>query len=58
MSSCVVTCLLGLAILVVLPRSAVRAEVFTALVHMEGLVTLEKELLGGLESYLDMERKR
>lgn len=36
----------------------VRGEVFTALVHMEGLVALEKELLGGLEAYLQLERER
>ena len=50
-------CVLAIAI-VVLPRATVRAEMFTALVHMEGLVALEKELLGGLEAYLDQERER
>lgn len=36
----------------------VRGEVFTALVHMEGLVALEKELLSGLDGYLELERQR
>ena len=58
MSCCVSACLLVLGVVIFPPRAAVRAEVFTALVHMEGLVTLEKELLTGLDSYLDMERKR
>ena len=47
-----------LVVAVALPCCVVRAEVFTALVHMEGLVSLEKELLGGLESYLELERER
>ena len=48
-----------LVVTVTLPRSVVvRAEVFTALVHMEGLVSLEKELLSGLDSYLELERER
>ena len=60
LASYVSACVLVLAVVVavVLPRSAVRAEMFTALVHMEGLVSLEKELLGGLESYLELERER
>jgi len=33
-------------------------EVFTALVHMEGLLELEKELLGVLNSYITQEKKR
>lgn len=36
----------------------VRGEIFTALVHMEGLVALEKELLSGLDGYLELERQR
>ena len=37
---------------------AVSGEVFTALVHMEGLVALEKELLSDLDGYLELERQR
>ena len=33
-------------------------EVFTALVHMEGLLSLEKDLLNGLNSYIAQERRR
>ncbi|CAI8018519.1 Prolyl 4-hydroxylase subunit alpha-2 [Geodia barretti] len=58
MASWLFACLLTLVTVVVLPVPGVRAEVFTALVHMEGLVSLEKELLGGLESYLELERQR
>ena len=35
-----------------------RGEVFTALVHMEGLLSLEKDLLQGLNSYIAQERRR
>lgn len=35
-----------------------RGEVFTALVHMEGLLSLEKDLLEGLNSYIAQERRR
>ena len=58
MNSVVVACLLTLGCLVVHSPAVVKAEVFTALVHMEGLISLEKELLAGLDTYLDMERKR
>ena len=58
MASCVSAYVLCLAVVIALSRFPVRAEMFTALVHMQGLVALEKELLGGLESYLDIERKR
>ena len=58
MASWLFACLLTLVTVAVLPVPGVRAEVFTALVHMEGLVSLEKELLGGLESYLELERQR
>ena len=33
-------------------------ELFTALVHMEGLLNLEQELLRGLNSYIHAERLR
>ena len=58
MASWCSVCLVSLTTVIVLPQPAVRAEVFTALVHMEGLISLEKELLGGLQTYLDLERKR
>lgn len=34
------------------------SEVFTAVVHMEGLLELERELLGDLRSYMAAERAR
>ena len=59
MASCVRACALMLTVLVaVVPRSPVLADMFSALVHMEGLVSLEKELLGELESYLELEKNR
>ena len=58
MASWVPTCLLSLVTVAVFRGPNVRGEVFTALVHMEGLVSLENDLLGGLESYLHMERQR
>ena len=45
-----------LAALACVPRSG--AETFTALVHMEGLLDLEKDLLEGLNEYIMMERRR
>lgn len=57
MATCINVCFLVFS-LALLPRVPVRAEMFTALVHMEGLVALEKELLAGLESYLQVERER
>ncbi len=44
-----------LAKVAVLPASA---ELFTALVHMEGLLDLETELLASLNSYITAERER
>ena len=35
-----------------------RGELFTALVHMEGLLDLEMELLGTLNSYITAEKER
>lgn len=35
-----------------------RCELFTALVHMEGLLELEKELLASLNSYITAEKER
>lgn len=57
MATCINVCFLVFS-LALLPSVPVRAEMFTALVHMEGLVALEKELLAGLESYLQVERER
>ena len=37
---------------------AARGEVFTALVHMEGLLELERELLSGLNEYIAAEKRR
>ena len=37
---------------------AARGEMFTALVHMEGLLELEKELLSGLNEYIAAEKWR
>ena len=45
--------LVGLA---VLPRT--RGEVFTAVVHMEGLMELERDLLKGLNAYIVAEKRR
>ncbi len=36
----------------------VRGEMFTAVVHMEGLIGLERELLKGLNSYIVAEKRR
>lgn len=35
-----------------------RCELFTALVHMEGLLQLEMELLSSLNSYIVAEKER
>ena len=35
-----------------------RGELFTAIVHMEGLLHLERELLSGLNEYIVAERAR
>ena len=35
-----------------------QCELFTALVHMEGLLNLEQELLRGLNSYIHAEKQR
>jgi hypothetical protein len=35
-----------------------RCELFTALAHMEGLLTLEVELLASLNSYIVAEKER
>ena len=35
-----------------------RSELFTAVSHMEGLVSMEKDLLYGLNSYIASERER
>lgn len=35
-----------------------RCELFTALVHMEGLLDLEVELLASLNSYITVEKER
>lgn len=37
---------------------AVSGEVFTALVHMEGLVSAERQLVESLNMYINQERKR
>ena len=58
MAPSLVNTLLTLVTVVIHSGPSVRGEVFTALVHMEGLVSLENDLLGGLESYLHMERQR
>lgn len=42
---------------VVLPVS-VKSEVFTALIHMEGLLHLERQLLGVLNEYITAEKSR
>ena len=35
-----------------------QCELFTALVHMEGLLNLEHELLHGLNAYIHAEKQR
>ena len=45
-------CLLWLSV------GPVQSEMFTALVHMEGLMDLEMELLGSLNSYITAEKQR
>lgn len=35
-----------------------QCELFTALVHMEGLLNLEQELLQGLNAYVHAEKQR
>ena len=45
-------------LLLVVGVGAVCGEVFTALVHMEGLLELEGELLASLNSYITAERQR
>ena len=46
------------AIQVVISFHHVEGELFTALVHMEGLLDLERELLGSLNSYIVAEKER
>lgn len=36
----------------------VKGEMFTALVHMEGLLDLERELLASLNAYIVAEKER
>ena len=36
----------------------VKGELFTALVHMEGLLDLERELLASLNAYIIAEKER
>ena len=50
--------LLRSVLLLVIGVGAVCGEVFTALVHMEGLLELEGELLASLNSYITAERQR
>ena len=50
--------LLRSVLLLVVGMGAVCGEVFTALVHMEGLLELEGELLASLNSYITAERQR
>ena len=52
----VVVCVV-LAMLTGLPEGG-QGEMFTALIHMEGLLGLERELLSGLNSYIVAERRR
>lgn len=56
--STMVVQLLLVALTASLLLSPSRGEVFTALVHMEGLLSLEKDLLQGLNSYIAQERRR
>ena len=35
-----------------------RGEVFTALIHMEGLISAEEQLLGALNAYISKEKER
>ena len=35
-----------------------RGEVFTALIHMEGLVSAEEQLFGALNAYISKEKER
>lgn len=53
MSACV--CMIVMSVMVISPA---KSEVFTALVHMEGLMELEVELLGSLNSYITAEKQR
>ena len=50
----------GMSVLILAQVSVMPAssELFTALVHMEGLLDLEMELLGSLNSYITTERER
>lgn len=45
----------GMLLLTIMPA---QGELFTALVHMEGLLDLETELLGSLNSYITAEKER
>lgn len=49
---------IGLLVLAQVMLCPVRAELFTALVHMEGLLGLEQELLGSLNTYIAAEKER
>ena len=46
------------AIQVMVSFHHVEGELFTALVHMEGLLDLERELLGSLNSYIVAEKEK
>lgn len=50
----VLSALMGLCVLL----QGSQAELFTALVHMEGLLELEANLLGSLNSYIVAEKER
>lgn len=55
---CVLSAALHLMLLTQIFIPPTHGELFTALVHMEGLLDLEVELLGSLNSYITAERER
>lgn len=52
--------IIALVGLILLGQTAIPAEceLFTALVHMEGLLELEVELLSSLNTYISVEKER
>ena len=50
--------ILGFVLVAAILPVNVKSEVFTALIHMEGLLHLERQLLGVLNEYITAEKSR
>ena len=58
MKKCVLSLGASILLLMQMALNPVSGELFTALVHMEGLLDLERELLGSLNAYITAEKER